>query len=231
MKKTLKESEIIAGLHRSDEAVFDQLFNGFYNRLVYFACRLTGGNLHEAQDIVIETFRKFWERRDSFFTMLAIKGFLRVTIKNACLNYLRSQARLQKRAIELGYQHSDQFEMHAEYLILEADIISQIYAQINNLPKKSRAVFMLKYFKGLSVSEIADLKNISEHTVRNHIAYSLKLLRNVLGSRLLTITLFYLSTIQERTCPAPSAHIYFESHFSIPPLFESPRVNLTKINN
>lgn len=230
MKKTKSEAEIIADLHISDPVAFDHIFNSFYTSLCYFAFQLTD-NRQEAEDIVLETFQKFWERRNDFSTIVNVRAFLYVTVRNNCLNYLRSNTRLQKRTTELAYQQADKFERNAENYIIETEFITLLYTKINNLPKKCRKVFQLKFIKGLSVCEIAGQLNISEHTVRNHIAYSLKLLRNALGSQLLMISLFYLSAAQEPTCSDQSFHIYSESPFFDPSLFESPQDNLTMINN
>jgi len=229
MKKAKSEAEIIADLHISDPVAFDRIFHSFYGRLVYFAEQFTD-NRHEAQDIVVETFQKFWERRNAFFTKNNIKAFLYITVKNACLDSIRSNTTQQKHKKELAYLQADQFEKYAELCIVETDFITTIYEQINSLPKKSQRVFKMKYIEGLKISEIALQLNISESTVRNLIAYSLKLLRNTVGSQLLMISLFYLASMQEESCSDQSIHIYFESTF-LDPSLECSQENLTMINN
>ncbi|MEP7374704.1 MAG: RNA polymerase sigma-70 factor [Chitinophagaceae bacterium] len=230
MKKMNQESEVIAGLQISDPVAFDFIFDRLYTPLCYFAYQLTD-NLPEAEDIVLEAFQKFWERRNAFFTVVNIKAFLYITVRNTGLNYIRSNTKQQERTRELAYQQSDNVEKCVENSIVETEFINALYEKINNLPKKCRRVFILKYFDGLNVSEIADMLSLSEHTVRNHIAYSLKLLRNALGSQLLIISLLYLSGMQktidgDSSIPDYSDHCFFDSRN-----LEYTHINLTMIKN
>jgi len=212
MKKTVKEPEVISALHLSDPAAFDFVFDSYYTSLCYFAFQLTG-NLPEAEDIVSESFQKFWERRHNFHLLTNIKAFLYITVRNTCLNYIRSNSKQQKRTQELAYHHADLVEKSAENFIIETEFLQAVYIQINSLPPKCRQVFVMKYFKGLGIIEIARQLGISENTARNHIAYSLKLLRNALGSQLLMVCLYYLSGVHHTIYPSQPFPLYPESLF------------------
>lgn len=224
MKKTKKtQSEIIADLHTSHTGAFDYIFDIFFTRLEYFAEKFV--DRPEAEDIVLETLHKFWERRNSFHTTDSIKGFLYITVRNRCLDSIRSNTTVQKRNQELTYLKSQEFEKHAELSIIETEFINRIYEDLNKLPTKCQRVFKMKYVQGLSTSEIANDLNISEDTVRNHIAYALKLLRKSLGSQLLMVCLLNLPYIHKAHSAEHSTNIYSDSPFFDPCLFKSPSRN------
>jgi len=60
------------------------------------------------------------------------------------------------------------------------ELSTQINAAIENLPEKSRNIFILSRFQGLKYHEIAEVCQISIKTVENRMSQALKLLRDEL---------------------------------------------------
>ncbi|HEX6429459.1 MAG TPA: sigma-70 family RNA polymerase sigma factor, partial [Niastella sp.] len=63
----------------------------------------------------------------------------------------------------------------------EAELIQILYERINELPERMQQVFKLTYLDGYSRTEVAQLLNLSENTIRNTNAAAMKALRLTLG--------------------------------------------------
>jgi RNA polymerase sigma-70 factor (ECF subfamily) len=61
--------------------------------------------------------------------------------------------------------------------MIRAELMQDIYAEIEKLPEKRRQVFKLAYVEGLKNDEIAAQMNISVHTVKEHKGKALQFLR------------------------------------------------------
>ena len=53
--------------------------------------------------------------------------------------------------------------------IIETETINQIYSAIEKLPPKCKLAFTLAKINGLKSKEIAEIMNVSEKTVNNHL--------------------------------------------------------------
>jgi RNA polymerase sigma-70 factor (family 1) len=175
-------SDIISGFHKGNSRAFDLLFDMFFPALCYFANKLIEDR-QEAEDIVLDTFQKLWARREHFETMPNIKAFLYITVRNTCLNYLRYRETQRKRTREMIKLLPDRFEEDAEQQRIRAEVMKNIYSEIEKLPKKCREVFELYYFEGMKANEIAEQLQISESTVRNQKVRALQLLKTALSGR------------------------------------------------
>lgn len=179
-------TDIISGFHKGSSRAFDLLFDMFFPALCYFANKLIDDR-QEAEDIVLDTFQKLWARREHFETMPNIKAFLYITVRNTCLNYLRYRETQRKRSREMAKLLPDRFEEDAEQQRIRAEVLKNIYNEIEKLPKKCREVFELIYFEGLKANEIAEQLQISESTVRNQKVRALQLLKTALSGRELLV--------------------------------------------
>jgi RNA polymerase sigma-70 factor (ECF subfamily) len=185
-------TDIISGFHKGNSRAFDLLFDMFFPALCYFANKLIEDR-QEAEDIVLDTFQKLWARREHFETMPNIKAFLYITVRNTCLNYLRHRETQRKRTRELVKLLPDRFEEDAEQQRIRAEVMKNIYSEIEKLPKKCREVFELIYFEGMKANEIAEQLQISESTVRNQKVRALQLLKTALSGRELLVLYIILA--------------------------------------
>ncbi|MDO5523673.1 MAG: RNA polymerase sigma-70 factor [Bacteroidia bacterium] len=162
---------------------FNKLFNEYYNRFIRFAL----GYVKEreiAEDFVSEAFTTYWENRENLLPDTKAQAYILTIVKNKCLNHLRH--------IQVRHRVEKEINQHAEWLLstsintLEAcdpdfifsDEIQQIVnSTLNKLPGKTRRVFMLSRYQGLSHRDIADEMNLSTKTVEFHISKALNQLR------------------------------------------------------
>lgn len=163
-----------ASFKKGDVSAFKLIFETYYQRLSHFTRSLVGDG--EAEDIVQETFVKLWERAATFDTPVAIKAFLYLTAKNACLNMIRHQ-RIIKAHENLT---TEAVEGNLLFTIIRHEVIEEIRTTVNNLPESYRKVIHLSYFEGKSNQETADILNISINTVKTQKLRGFKMLRTML---------------------------------------------------
>jgi RNA polymerase sigma-70 factor (family 1) len=160
---------------KNRETAFDGYFREYYAPLCFFAFKMLGDQ-PAAQDIVEDSFVKLWERREIMERLGSIPSYLYTTVKNACIDQLRAQARKRNGIAELGI-NTPAFEQSVFYKIIEAEVLRQLTTAKANLPPKAKRVVELFYFENKSYSEIAALMGISVNTVKNQKIRALKLLR------------------------------------------------------
>lgn len=171
--KTYWQSEFQKG----NPDAFAYVFDMHYRSLCYYASSILE-NSDEVEDVVSEVFVKLWQRAAHFEDLSAIKSFLYIATKNLCLDRLKQQKR-QQASIE-GYTHTVDDLAIEDHSMLEAEVLSIIYEEIEQLPTKARSVFKLIFFEGLTTAEVAGHLGISVKTVRNQKARAIQLLQTAL---------------------------------------------------
>jgi RNA polymerase sigma-70 factor (family 1) len=177
----LSEEALIAGLQQNDREAFTQLYDEYFTVLCYFASRIIN-NKEEAEDIVINTFSKFWAMRANFESQANIKAFLYIVTRNNCLDYLQYKRKQISFEKEYAYFLDSDGEEKIERVKIESELLRKIYAEIQHLPPKCKQIFTLTYFDGLKANEISEQLNISVSTVTSQRARAISLLRSVLSS-------------------------------------------------
>jgi RNA polymerase sigma-70 factor (family 1) len=161
---------------RGEEKAFDYLFRAYYGALCLFA-----GNYLEipddARDLVQDCFVKLWSRRTALKNPQAIRSFLYTTVRNACLNVLRSKNRISLRDPLEPAGFRDPLEDKWLEKVVEAETLREIYVHVQSLPPRTREVFLKFYLEGKDCNAIALDLHRSPSTVRNQKNKALTILR------------------------------------------------------
>ncbi|MET7000367.1 RNA polymerase sigma factor [Chitinophaga defluvii] len=167
---------LLKKLRKGDKAAFEIFYHQEYITVLYTAQRFVA-DIQAAEDLTTEVFLKLWERLSNFDSLPAMRSFLFVSIKNACLNYLRSEKRASAQYQELSYLlEQDSSEGIANQQLMAA-IYRYLYEEIEKLPPQLKRVFKMAYIGGLSNEAIAAELGINNQSVRNDKSRALKQLR------------------------------------------------------
>jgi RNA polymerase sigma-70 factor (family 1) len=162
-----------------DPAAFNEVYDKLYRKLFFFAKSLIG-NTEEARDIVAESFIKLWAQKNNFSNMAHLQVYFYTVIKNACIDYLRRnklRTKIENHLIKSEIVHENVIERKFQ----EAELFQLLYERISQLPDRMQQVFKLTYLEGYSRTEVAQMLNLSENTIRNTNAAAMKALRLTLG--------------------------------------------------
>ncbi len=182
----MNETDQIAGLKKGEEAALRQLFEQLYPRLCYFTRGLLQNSI-EAEDVVQEAFMKLWRQRQQFNSLAAVRSFLYVSTRHACLNILKHQRIVRNHESgEARAPLTDETTMAQQ--LIKAEVLGQLHQALAKLPPGCKQVIELGYLEGLRNSEIADLLQVSVNTIKTQKARGLYLLKGWLK----TIGMFLL---------------------------------------
>src|SRR6202000_2802197 len=122
--------------------------------------------IDEAEDIVMESFRVLWDRRDLIVDEHHLRSSLYDTATKKCYTYLR--LRKMQLGVEITWALSREDEGWSHTQEARTERLEQWDAGIEELSPQRKLVLKLLFFKGMTYKRIAELLNLSEQTVRNH---------------------------------------------------------------
>ena len=164
------QKNIIKYVKQGDKKAFKEVFDAHFHALSAFGYKFIPDR-DVVKDMVQEAFIAFWDKRQDFDHISALKSFLYTSVRNKCLNYVKHQEVRRKHEDSLVYElESDhRFASH----VIEEETFNQLLTEIKQLPEAAREIMILA-LNGLKNQEIADELNISINTVKTQkkIAYS-----------------------------------------------------------
>lgn len=161
---------IIKHIKRGEKRAFQEVFDAYFHALSAFGYRYVTDQL-VVEDMVQEAFISFWEKRQDFDHLSALKSFLYTSVRNKCLNHIKHLAVRKKHESNLVYElESDHSYGHH---VVEEETFNQLLTEIKLLPDSAQEIMILA-LNGLKNQEIADELDISINTVKTQkkIAYS-----------------------------------------------------------
>lgn len=166
-------NDLIELINRGKTNAFAQFYTIYFQKLVLVSVNYVKDEF-VAQEIVQDTFLKLWEAPQSIEAVKSIKSYLYKAVINASLNYINRQKSIEQHHEFLASNFSEEYIIDLDG---ENEMIVFLRKEIDKLPSKCKKIFKMNRFDGLKYKEIAQVLNISERTVENHIANALKILR------------------------------------------------------
>lgn len=156
----IDEQILIERINRKDRQVFHDLFNNFYNSLVYFSTQYVGRK-EIAEDIVQELFAGLWESHREYLSYNGFKTFLYISVKHASLDWLKHK-KVEERFLSVSTTETDD---DLEWKIMEEEIYRTLLQVVSELPRRCQEIFNL-HLQGKKNDEIAALLGLSVLTVK-----------------------------------------------------------------
>lgn len=128
-------------------------------------------NIHDCEDAVSAVFEKLIKKKPVFETEKQEKAWLIVTACNQCKSILRFSLRHPR--IDISTLQEQEYWDNTEN--------REMLELVMKLPEKYRIVLYLHFFIGYSLSEISQLINVNESTVRSRLFYGKNKLKKILG--------------------------------------------------
>ena len=175
------DTELLSLLKEKDIAAFDQLFDKYYKPLVIYAKRIVQ-DMEDARDLVQDTFIKFWQKDNDFNSLAALRSFLYVSVRNACLDHIdRNQVRLKHSQYMVSNERIE--EVTILHSIIESEILRHLFETVDTLPEQCRKVIRMTFEEGMKPAEIAKELGVTISTVNNQKMRGLKLLKGRLSDQ------------------------------------------------
>ena len=154
-----------------------------YRRELLAHCYRMTGSVHDAEDLVQETFLRVWNRVHGFDHEKGSLGpWVLAVARNRAIDYLRSvDGRMAQNASDLEKLEQPGMFCDMENSILNMDRIRSLRGAFQKLTANQRLVLELAYYEGLSQTEMSERLKQPLGTVKTWVRTALKCLREELG--------------------------------------------------
>ena len=179
---TDESSQLILDCIAGDEHAIE-LFVRRYEATVFRVALSIVNDPIEANEVTQETFISALKSLRTYRHRSSIKAWLYTIALNTGRSHLRSQKILERLRTTL----IDIFQVETQKQPLPEDIVVQnekeiaIWESLNNLDERHRIVMILRYFHGLSVTEISEMLSVNEGTVHSRLHTARERLRVALA--------------------------------------------------
>lgn len=179
---------LLQGLAKSDPVSFKIIYRLHWRRLYDIALYIARSE-EDAEDIVQDVFSSLWYRREQLQVRIALENYLVRAVKYTAFFYLKVQAGKKTLDVPAYKKHSTAVN-NTEESIFHKELERMIDDVLGTLPFKTRRIFSLSRFEGLTYPEIAREMGVSVKTVEYHISKALRRL----SWRFLCVFLFIFLT-------------------------------------
>ncbi|MDR2146905.1 MAG: RNA polymerase sigma-70 factor [Tannerella sp.] len=181
---------------------FKEFYIQWYARTISFAREYVISK-DDAEDIVQDVFLQLLPRYDEHLHRINMVAYLFRSVKNKCIDYLRSKV-IEQKAVA-GMQEEMQLSLKMKFDSLEVlddglfdehSIEEILENALNTLPDRCREIFVKHKIDGMKQKEIARELGISEKTVENQITIAYRKMREVLKPYFPMVLFFTLSSLR-----------------------------------
>lgn len=159
-------------IQKGDEDAFRQLYEQNADWLYGYGMKIAGDD-----DLVTEAiqtlFVYIFEKRKTCSVPKSITAYLCISLKRILINELKKNHNGTFRSLEEVETSEYRFdlEIDVETAIVRSEMkkeqLNFLQKELNSLTKQQREVLYLKYYKGLSSDEIAEVMGLTSRTVYN----------------------------------------------------------------
>jgi RNA polymerase sigma-70 factor (ECF subfamily) len=180
--------DVLSAARRGDEQAFERLVEGHRRELTAHCYRMLG-SIHDAEDIVQETYLRAWRSYSGFEGRSSVRTWLYQIATNRCLSELAKNDRRRMLPAGLGDPEPDpgaQLEVGTNWLEPAPDgmVISDsadpavivaareglrlaLVASLQHLPPRQRAVLVLRDVLAYSASDVAIMLDTTTASVKS----------------------------------------------------------------
>ncbi|MBC6112467.1 RNA polymerase sigma-70 factor [Pedobacter fastidiosus] len=191
METAISDQEILNAISMKDIKAFDGMYRCHYKRLYILSFRHLRSQ-EMAEEIVHDVFIKIWNLKNPPVLSYSLSSYLSKAVVNTSLNALKHEKTV-KGYTDLGEigelaqnDHTDEAEA------LEMQLIA-LERAIEELPEQCRKVLLMSKFEKLKQQDIAYRLDISIKTVKNHLTYGYKKLKEHLEYPIILIFIIILT--------------------------------------
>jgi len=185
------ELNLFESFKKGDQAAFTYFYDKYFNRIQSFCVQFIYDK-DEAENLAQEALLHLWQSRENIDSINGIQSFLYTYAKSKCLNTIRHNK--VKDRFKNDLLNVKENELNIEILnsisfdTLELTELERIINEsINDLPPKTREVFIKKRIENKKNAEIAEEMQVTLKAVEAHMTKALKILKTKLSDYLFLI--------------------------------------------
>ena len=168
----MEMKELIRNIQAGDKDSFREFYEAYADYAIRTASAITR-NREMAKDAVQETFIRVYRQISSYNPELPFEPWFYRILTNECLRFLKKESPLSK--FELPDLENDPSLAEESF-----DHLSDLYDTIQSLDDIHRIPIILKYVRGFTEKEIADILGLNHNTVKSRLFKGRKRLKEQL---------------------------------------------------
>lgn len=188
---SLHEASLIEQSKAGDMESFEQLIISHQKKAFNIAYRILG-NLEDANDVTQEALIKAYRGIKNFNGKSSFSTWLYAIVNNTCMDFIRKNRKTKLTYLDREYETEEssyKIQVHGdnetpEEVLEKKEVQKIIHDCINKLSYEHRRIVVLRDIEQLSYSEIAEILNCSEGTVKSRISRARKNLRILIEEKL-----------------------------------------------
>ena len=183
----MDDKHIVAEARRGDLSAFEELVKRYEKRVYAIALR-SSASPEDAADITQEVFLKAWRSMESFRGDSGFSTWLFRITMNLCVDHARhKQTQSQTQSLVQGEEDEerpipDPAPTPEEHLD-NSELGRELAAALDEVSEEHRRIVLLRDVSGMSYTEIAEVLEISEGTVKSRLSRARIALRKILLKR------------------------------------------------
>ncbi|MFC6040986.1 RNA polymerase sigma factor [Paenisporosarcina macmurdoensis] len=170
----MNNNEWIIQIQSGDKDAFRRFYEAYSGYAIRTASAITR-NREMAKDAVQETFIRVFRQIESYNPNLPFDPWFYRILTNECMRLLKKDSAYSK------FEHPD-LENDPSLPVESVNRLSNLYEVIQSLDDTQRIPLILKYVKGFSEKEIADILDLNQNTVKSRLFKGRKRLQDQLVS-------------------------------------------------
>ncbi|HSD07391.1 RNA polymerase sigma factor [Flavobacterium sp.] len=169
-----EENEVIALAVQNNRQAQQWIYSKYSPRMLS-VCRQYIKDLQLAEDVMITAFMKVFVHLDRFEKRGSFEGWIRRTMINECISYIRVQKKVQFIEDSVDFEEMDS-ETEIQFSV------EDIQNLIDSLPDGYKVVFNLFVIEGFKHKEIASMLGITEGTSKSQFAHARRILKSKISN-------------------------------------------------
>lgn len=183
------DEQLVQLMVSGDSKAFNQLYDRYNQRLLYYFYRMLGNSNEKAQDFLQDIFIKLIDKAETFDASRKFSTWIFSIAHNMCKNEYRRMEIRKTTDIEAFHeilleQDDIQFENQTDNL---EDFTNDLFEALDTLDEIHKTVFLLHYRENFSLKDIGQTLEISEGTVKSRLFYARKKLSERLAKHRKTL--------------------------------------------
>lgn len=169
------DEELVQLMIAGEAAAFNQLYQRYSQRLLYYFYRMLGNSNEKAQDFLQDIFMKLIDNADKFDSSRKFSTWIFCIAHNMCRNEYRRMGVRRDTPIEDYVNVLIEEEYLADGQVLDIEQFNkELFLELENFDEIHKTVFLLHYREGFSLKDISQVLDVPEGTVKSRLFYARK---------------------------------------------------------
>lgn len=189
----MADDKLVSLYANGNNEAFDVLLSRYQDRLFSYIMQLIG-NRSLADDVFQETFVKaiVTIRQGNYTASGKFGAWLMRIARNLIIDHFRQEKAEGVVSTDDGevdiLNRKELSDCTIEDDIIDLQIRDDVRSLVRQLPQQQRQVLVMRFYKGLSFKEIADLTNVSINTALGRMRYAILNLRRLASEQNIILT-------------------------------------------